>query len=59
MMSFARWAPFRDGEARGNKLHIQIILYGREYSPARSPKLSIDFITAKLGSKKVLEGYRI
>ncbi|HRN74142.1 MAG TPA: endonuclease III [Ginsengibacter sp.] len=40
------------------KLHVQIILYGREYSPARSPSLSRDFITARIGSKKLLEGYR-
>lgn len=43
---------------RWNKLHVQIILYGREYSPARSPKKSIDFITAKIGSKKVLKDYK-
>lgn len=36
-----------------NKLHIQIIYYGREYSPARSPKLSKDYITRTIGSKKV------
>ncbi len=41
-----------------NKLHVQIIYYGREYSPARSPKLSIDFITRTLGSKKVLADYK-
>lgn len=41
-----------------NKLHIQIILYGREYSPSRSPKLSKDFITATIGSKKVLKDYK-
>ncbi|MBN9350703.1 MAG: endonuclease III [Chitinophagaceae bacterium] len=41
---------------RWNKLHVQIILYGREYSPARSPSLSRDFITAKIASRKVLEG---
>ncbi|UKN02404.1 endonuclease III [Paracrocinitomix mangrovi] len=41
-----------------NKLHIQIILYGREYSPARSPKKSVDYITAKIGSKKVLKDYK-
>jgi endonuclease-3 len=41
-----------------NKLHLQIIFYGREYSPARSPKLSVDFITAKIGSKSVLEAYK-
>lgn len=38
-----------------NKLHLQIIFYGREYSPARSPKKSIDFITQKIGTKKALE----
>jgi endonuclease III len=38
-----------------NKLHLQIILYGREYSPARSPKADKDYITMKLGSKKVLK----
>ena len=37
-----------------NKLHLQIIFYGREYSPARSPKNEIDFITAKIGTKKAL-----
>lgn len=41
-----------------NKLHLQIIYYGREYSPARSPKLSVDYITRTVGSKKVLEGYK-
>lgn len=41
-----------------NKLHIQIILYGREYSPARNPKLSVDFITRELGSKAVLSSYQ-
>lgn len=41
-----------------NKLHVQIILYGRQYSPARSPSLSRDFITAKIGSKKVLSYYK-
>lgn len=38
-----------------NKLHLQIIFYGREYSPARSPKKSIDFITQKIGTKKALD----
>jgi endonuclease-3 len=41
-----------------NKLHIQIIYYGREYSPARNPKISIDYITAAIGSKKVLKEYK-
>ncbi len=31
-----------------NKLHLQIIYYGREYSPARSWNLEKDFITRKL-----------
>ena len=31
-----------------NKLHLQIIFYGREYSPARSPKRSMDFITREI-----------
>ena len=37
-----------------NKLHLQIIFYGREYSPARSPKKEVDFITLKIGTKKAL-----
>lgn len=40
-----------------NKLHVQIILYGREYSPARSPKLSIDYITKTVGAKKILKTF--
>ena len=35
-----------------NKLHLQIIFYGREYSPARSPKANVDFITQKIGTAK-------
>lgn len=34
-----------------NKLHLQIIFYGREYSPARGWSLEKDFITRKLFSK--------
>jgi endonuclease-3 len=41
-----------------NKLHLQIIFYGREYSPARSPKLSVDYITAKIGTKIALRAYK-
>lgn len=37
-----------------NKLHLQIIFYGREYSPARSPKKDVDFITNKIGTSKAL-----
>ena len=32
-----------------NKLHLQIIFYGREYSPARGWSLEKDFISAKIG----------
>tara|TARA_B110000014_G_C20097318_1_gene575406 strand:+ start:822 stop:1466 length:645 start_codon:yes stop_codon:yes gene_type:complete len=34
-----------------NKLHLQIIYYGREYSPARNPKKEKDFITMKIGRR--------
>lgn len=37
-----------------NKLHLQIIFYGREYSPARSPKRAVDFITRTIGTKKAI-----
>lgn len=37
-------------EKSWNKLHLQIIFYGREYSPARSPKKDVDFITANIGT---------
>ena len=38
-----------------NKLHLQIIFYGREFSPARSPKKEKDFITAMIGTKEAIE----
>jgi len=38
-----------------NKLHLQIIYYGREYSPARNMKLTKDFITYSIGRKEVLK----
>ncbi|MDX1446007.1 endonuclease III [Lishizhenia sp.] len=41
-----------------NKLHLQIIFYGREYSPARSPKLDKDYITVAIGRKSVLKDYK-
>lgn len=34
-----------------NKLHLQIIFYGREYSPARGMKMDKDFITRTIGRK--------
>ncbi len=37
-----------------NKLHLQIIFYGREYSPARSPKRAMDFITREIGTKRAI-----
>lgn len=40
-----------------NKIHIQIILYGREYSPARGWDLDKDIITKTIGRKSVLEEY--
>ncbi len=41
-------------ESLWNKLHLQIIFYGREYSPARSPKSDKDYITRTIGTKKAL-----
>lgn len=38
-----------------NKLHLQIIFYGREYSPARSPKFDKDHITRTIGTKSALK----
>lgn len=38
-----------------NKLHLQIIFYGREYSPARSPKAEKDYITRTIGTKTALK----
>ncbi len=40
-----------------NKLHLQIIYYGREYSPARGWKLEKDSITNTIGRKTVIEDY--
>jgi endonuclease III len=37
-----------------NKLHLQIIFYGREYSPARSPKKELDLITKTIGTTKAI-----
>ena len=44
-------------EEEWNKLHLQIIWYGREYSPARGWDLKKDIITATIGRKSVLEEY--
>ena len=37
-----------------NKLHLQIIFYGREYSPARGWDLEKDVITRTIGPKSIL-----
>jgi endonuclease III len=44
-------------EEKWNELHLQIIWYGREYSPARGWDLKKDIITATIGRKSVLEDY--
>jgi len=40
-----------------NKLHLQIIYYGREYSPARGWNLDKDIITKTVGRKSVIDTY--
>lgn len=40
-----------------NDLHLQIIWYGREYSPARGWNLDHDIITKTIGRKSVLNAY--
>ena len=40
-----------------NRLHLQIIWYGREYSPARGWDLEKDIITKTIGRKSVLNRY--
>ena len=40
-----------------NRLHLQIIWYGREYSPARGWDLENDIITKTVGRKTVLNDY--
>ncbi|OIQ29118.1 MAG: endonuclease III [Bacteroidetes bacterium MedPE-SWsnd-G2] len=40
-----------------NDLHLQIIWYGREYSPARGWDLEKDIITKTIGRKTVLDAY--
>lgn len=44
-------------EALWNDLHLQIIWYGREYSPARGWNLEKDVITKTIGRKKVIDAY--
>ena len=44
-------------EEKWNDLHLQIIWYGREYSPARGWDLSKDIITSTIGRKEVIRQY--
>jgi endonuclease-3 len=44
-------------EETWNDLHLQMIWYGREYSPARGWDLEKDIITQTIGKKSVLEDY--
>ena len=37
-----------------NKLHLQIIFYGREYSPSRGWIIERDIITKKIGRKSII-----
>ena len=39
---------------RWNKLHLQIIWYGREYSQARGWSIKKDIITKKIGRKSII-----
>lgn len=41
-----------------NKLHLQIIWYGRQYSPARGWVLEKDIITKTVGRKSVIKAYQ-
>ena len=40
-----------------NKLHLQIIYYGRKYSPARGWDLEKDVITKRIGRRSVINEY--
>lgn len=44
-------------EHKWNDLHLQIIWYGRDYSPARGWDLNKDIITSTIGRKSVLKDY--
>lgn len=44
-------------QALWKDLHLQIIWYGRQYSPARGWNLEEDIITNTIGRKKVLKDY--
>lgn len=44
-------------EEKWNDLHLQIIWYGRDYSPARGWDMEKDIITRTIGRKTVLDAY--
>ncbi len=44
-------------KALWNKLHLQIIWYGREYSPARGWDLDKDIITRTIGRQSVIKAF--
>ncbi len=43
---------------RWSDLHIKMIWYGREYSPARGWRLEKDPITTKIGRKKIIDQHK-
>jgi endonuclease-3 len=45
-------------KASWNKLHLQIIFYGRAYSPARNPKKEVDYITQTVGTAAAKKGLK-
>ena len=44
-------------EEKWNTLHLQMIWYGREYSPARGWVLDRDILTQTIGLKSVIDAY--
>ena len=42
-----------------NKLHLQIIYYARQFSPARGWNIDKDIITSKIGRKSILQTKKI
>lgn len=40
-----------------NKLHLQLVWYGRQYSPARGWNLELDIITSVIGRKTIINEY--
>ena len=44
-------------QEKWNDLHLQIIWYGRQYSPARGWDLDKDFITKAIGRKSLIKEY--